>query len=196
MRTPDPLFDALFAALRVHGISPLHLDQAWPGVTDIPWVALLMYLVVFDFVDYWIHRGQHGLRWWWSLHALHHSQRQMTMWSDNRNHLLDDLLRDGILVLVAQAIGYSRYLAFDEGKQRFVEAFSAQYHALNVSALANVNDSSLYAYTGATLTLGAVTSYTDPFCFSNTCSTRALSASTADSPATVDAIMMPLRSAR
>jgi sterol desaturase/sphingolipid hydroxylase (fatty acid hydroxylase superfamily) len=29
----------------------------------------------------------------------------MTMWSDNRNHLLDDLLRDSLLVLLAQVIG-------------------------------------------------------------------------------------------
>jgi sterol desaturase/sphingolipid hydroxylase (fatty acid hydroxylase superfamily) len=29
----------------------------------------------------------------------------MTMWSDNRNHLLDDLLRDSLLVLIAQVIG-------------------------------------------------------------------------------------------
>jgi sterol desaturase/sphingolipid hydroxylase (fatty acid hydroxylase superfamily) len=29
----------------------------------------------------------------------------MTMWSDNRNHLLDDVLRDSLLVLLAQAIG-------------------------------------------------------------------------------------------
>jgi sterol desaturase/sphingolipid hydroxylase (fatty acid hydroxylase superfamily) len=29
----------------------------------------------------------------------------MTMWSDNRNHLLDDVLRDAILVVVAQLIG-------------------------------------------------------------------------------------------
>jgi len=103
--TLEPLFDALFGRLRAAGIGGLHLDHVWPGVTDIPWVAFLVYLVVFDFVDYWIHRGQHGLRWWWALHALHHSQRQMTMWSDNRNHLLDDLVRDSLLVLVAQAIG-------------------------------------------------------------------------------------------
>ena len=29
----------------------------------------------------------------------------MTMWSDNRNHLLDDLLRDSLLVLLAKLIG-------------------------------------------------------------------------------------------
>ncbi|WP_225784024.1 sterol desaturase family protein [Xenophilus sp. Marseille-Q4582] len=101
----DPLFDALLGALRSAGWGTLHLDQLWPGVTDIAWVSLLMYLVVLDFVEYLIHRGQHRWQWWWSLHALHHSQRQMTMWSDNRNHLLDDLLHDAIIVLVAQLIG-------------------------------------------------------------------------------------------
>ena len=53
-----------------HWFSPLQLDGLLPGVTDIPWVSLLIYLVVFDFVDYWIHRGQHHFEWWWKLHAL------------------------------------------------------------------------------------------------------------------------------
>ena len=100
-----PLFDDLLGLLRGAGWGTLHLDQLWPGVTDVAWVSLLMYLVVLDFVEYLIHRGQHRWSWWWSLHALHHSQRQMTMWSDNRNHLLDDLLHDAIIVLVAQLIG-------------------------------------------------------------------------------------------
>ncbi|MGY8905268.1 MAG: sterol desaturase family protein [Burkholderiales bacterium] len=103
--TVDPLFDEMFGALRLQGIGTFHLDQLWPGVTDLALVSFAMYLVVFDAVDYGIHRGQHHFEWWWKLHALHHSQRQMTVWSDNRNHLLDDLLRDSILVLVAQAIG-------------------------------------------------------------------------------------------
>ena len=103
--TMEPLWDSLFGALRVHGITTFHLDGLWPGVTDLPWVSLLLYLLVFDFVDYWIHRGQHQWRWWWRLHSLHHSQRQMTMWSDNRNHLLDDFVRDAIIVVVAQAVG-------------------------------------------------------------------------------------------
>ena len=101
----EPGFDALFGQLRVLGWHTFHLDQIWPGVTDRPLVSLLLYLAVFDFVDYWIHRGQHRWNWWWSLHSLHHAQRQMTMWSDNRNHLLDDLLRDAILVFAAQLIG-------------------------------------------------------------------------------------------
>ncbi len=101
----EPLFDQLFGALRVAGLGTWHIDQFWVEVTEHPFVSFLIYLVVFDFVDYWIHRGQHQFNWWWSLHSLHHSQRQMTMWSDNRNHLLDDLIRDSLLVMLGQFIG-------------------------------------------------------------------------------------------
>jgi len=101
----QPLTDWLFGTLRVAGIGTFHLDQVWPALTELPLVSFAIYLVVFDLAQYWIHRAQHGLDWWWSLHSLHHSQRQMTMWSDNRNHLLDDLLGDTLLVLLAQLIG-------------------------------------------------------------------------------------------
>ncbi|MBX3623438.1 MAG: sterol desaturase family protein [Rhizobacter sp.] len=105
----DPLWDLLFGTLSLHGLSSLQLDEAlaplWPGLTDTAWFAFLAYLVVLDFIDYWLHRGQHQFGWWWGLHSLHHSQRQMTMWSDNRNHLLDDLIRDSILVIAARLIG-------------------------------------------------------------------------------------------
>jgi sterol desaturase/sphingolipid hydroxylase (fatty acid hydroxylase superfamily) len=74
-------------------------------VTSIPWVAFLIYLIVLDFAGYWFHRCQHRVRWWWELHSLHHSQRQLSFWADNRNHLLDDLLRDAFFALVALVIG-------------------------------------------------------------------------------------------
>jgi sterol desaturase/sphingolipid hydroxylase (fatty acid hydroxylase superfamily) len=103
--TLEPVFDRLFGALRTAGFGTFHLDQLWPGVTDQALVSFAIYLVVFDFVAYWTHRGQHQIGWWWRLHSLHHAQRQMTMWSDNRNHLLDDVLVDVVVVLVAQLIG-------------------------------------------------------------------------------------------
>jgi sterol desaturase/sphingolipid hydroxylase (fatty acid hydroxylase superfamily) len=103
--TLDPLFDEMAAPLRAAGVGTLHLDGLWPGVTDLPWVSFLLYLVVLDLLQYAIHRGQHQFGWWWRLHSLHHSQRQMTMWSDNRNHLLDDVLRDAIVAVAALLIG-------------------------------------------------------------------------------------------
>jgi sterol desaturase/sphingolipid hydroxylase (fatty acid hydroxylase superfamily) len=101
----DTLLDNLFGSLRVAGWNTFQLDAIWPGITDQAVISLVMYLLVMDALNYWMHRGQHQFEWWWKLHSLHHSQRQMTMWSDNRNHLLDDVIKDVMFVVVAQLIG-------------------------------------------------------------------------------------------
>jgi sterol desaturase/sphingolipid hydroxylase (fatty acid hydroxylase superfamily) len=103
--TLDPWVDDRLGELRAAGFGTFHLEDIWPGVTDGPWTSFLIYLVVFDFLSYWLHRAQHQFNPWWALHAVHHSQRQMTQWTDNRNHLLDDLLQALIWVMVAQLIG-------------------------------------------------------------------------------------------
>jgi sterol desaturase/sphingolipid hydroxylase (fatty acid hydroxylase superfamily) len=103
--TVDPLWDLLIGKLRVWGLPAFSLDALWPGVTDVAVVSFVLYLLLFDLVDYALHRAQHNVHWWWQLHAVHHSQRQMTMWSDNRNHLLDDLIHDSLFVLVALLVG-------------------------------------------------------------------------------------------
>jgi sterol desaturase/sphingolipid hydroxylase (fatty acid hydroxylase superfamily) len=103
--TFDYVFEQGWGALRSMGWPTFHLDALWPGVTDVALVSFVIYLVVFDFVNYWIHRAQHQSHAWWALHGLHHSQRNMSMWTDNRNHLLDDILTSLILSLVAVVIG-------------------------------------------------------------------------------------------
>lgn len=100
-----PVIDDVTSALRGVGFTPFQLENAWTGVTDIPVVGFLMYLLVLDFSDYWMHRAQHRWRWWWALHAVHHSQRQMSLWTDDRNHLLDDFVRDGVRASIALLIG-------------------------------------------------------------------------------------------
>ncbi len=100
-----PLFEQLAQGLRAVDFTPFALDAVWPGVSDVPWVSFCLYLVVLDFVDYWLHRGQHAWRWWWALHALHHAQRKMSFWTDDRNHLLDDLIIDVVKAAIALAIG-------------------------------------------------------------------------------------------
>jgi sterol desaturase/sphingolipid hydroxylase (fatty acid hydroxylase superfamily) len=101
----DPIFDRVTGALHLWGISPLNLDNLWPQAAQFPLVGFLLYLVVLDFFDYWYHRASHQFHWWWGLHSLHHSQQNMNLWSDNRNHLLDDFLRDVFMGCIALAIG-------------------------------------------------------------------------------------------
>ena len=101
--TLDPLMDHIAGLLRLEGVHPFNLESLLPAMP--PLASFLLYLVVLDFCDYWFHRAQHQFGWWWGLHSLHHSQRDMNLWSDNRNHLLDDLLRDIVMAIVALAIG-------------------------------------------------------------------------------------------
>jgi sterol desaturase/sphingolipid hydroxylase (fatty acid hydroxylase superfamily) len=101
----DPLWTTLAGRLHMAGLPAFSIDALWPGVTDVAWVSFALYLLLFDIVEYGFHRAQHRWDWWWQLHAVHHSQRQMTQWSDNRNHLLDDLLHDSLFVLLALLVG-------------------------------------------------------------------------------------------
>lgn len=101
----EPLFDQVFGGFRRQGIGTAHIDQYVALVADHPLTSFVLYLVVFDLADYWIRRGLHAFQWGWCLHSLHHSQRHMTMWSDNRSHLLDDVFRDSLLVILGQLIG-------------------------------------------------------------------------------------------
>ena len=74
------------------GLLPPTLEELVPMLRDHPVLAFAAYVVILDFGEYWRHRAQHAFRWWWALHAIHHAQRQMTFWTDDRNHVLDDVI--------------------------------------------------------------------------------------------------------
>ncbi len=95
----------LDAWLRMNDMVRPNIEDLIPGMARNGLLAFLIYVIVFDFVEYWMHRLQHRFNWWWSLHSLHHSQRQMSFWTDDRNHLLDDVLTSAIVAMVALAIG-------------------------------------------------------------------------------------------
>ncbi len=88
-----------------HGWVPPTLERLFPGLLGRPVLTFCLYVVILDFSDYWRHRLSHRFGWWYSLHALHHAQRQMTFWSDDRNHLLDEVLSFAWFMAVALAIG-------------------------------------------------------------------------------------------
>jgi sterol desaturase/sphingolipid hydroxylase (fatty acid hydroxylase superfamily) len=100
-----PIADDFEGQLRLAGFERTSLDSLLPWLDNYALLQFMLYLVILDFADYWIHRGQHRIGKWWALHSLHHAQTHMTLWSDNRNHLLDDLVRDALLVALALLIG-------------------------------------------------------------------------------------------
>jgi sterol desaturase/sphingolipid hydroxylase (fatty acid hydroxylase superfamily) len=100
-----PLAVAWEAGLARLGFVPPTLESLIPGLAGLPLLSFALYVVLLDLADYWRHRLQHSLGWWWALHSLHHAQRQMTFWTDARNHLLDDILRAAWFAGAATLIG-------------------------------------------------------------------------------------------
>ncbi len=84
---------------------PPTLEGLFPFLLGRPVLTFVIYAIILDFSEYWRHRLSHMFRWWWALHSLHHAQRQMTFWSDDRNHLLDDLIAFVWFSVIALAIG-------------------------------------------------------------------------------------------
>ncbi|TCH99810.1 fatty acid hydroxylase family protein [Roseococcus sp. SYP-B2431] len=87
------------------GFVPPTLETLLPWLREAPLVALALYIVILDFTEYWRHRFQHIFPWWWALHSIHHAQTQMTFWTDDRNHILDDIIAAAWFGIIAVAIG-------------------------------------------------------------------------------------------
>ncbi len=75
-----------------NGWVPPTLERLFPALLGQQVLTFALYVVILDFSDYWRHRLSHRFERWYALHALHHAQVQMTFWSDDRNHLLDDVI--------------------------------------------------------------------------------------------------------
>lgn len=88
-----------------HGIVPPTLERLFPFLLGQQVLTFVVYAIILDFAEYVRHWLSHQFRWWWALHSLHHAQRQMTFWSDDRNHLGDDLISFVWFGLIALLIG-------------------------------------------------------------------------------------------
>ena len=87
------------------GYIPPTLETLVPQLLGHPIASFIIYALILDCADYWRHRLSHSFRSWYALHALHHAQRQMSFWSDDRNHLLDDLISALWFGVIGLAIG-------------------------------------------------------------------------------------------
>lgn len=94
--------DGLFLA---HYITPPSLTALVPTLSS--WPALLFFLnfAILDLSDYWRHRLSHRYGWWYGVHSVHHAEDQMTFWSDERSHVLEDTITYVWLIAVGLLIG-------------------------------------------------------------------------------------------
>lgn len=95
----------LDGSLLAIGLKPPSLLGLIPMLASWPAVAFVANFILLDLADYWRHRLSHRYGWWYGIHSLHHAEDQLTFWSDDRSHILEDAITYLWLIAVGLAIG-------------------------------------------------------------------------------------------
>lgn len=73
-------------------------------------VSLVVCWIVFDFLNYWIHRLQHAVQPLWAFHSIHHAQTRITFLSANRIHAVEQLYVGVLMIIPAFLLGLPQRL--------------------------------------------------------------------------------------
>lgn len=65
--------------------------------------ALLVGTLIWDLLQYWQHRAEHGIKLFWQLHVLHHCDEHMNVTTASRHHILEQVLAP-VFVTIPTAI--------------------------------------------------------------------------------------------
>ena len=83
------------------------------GLTPAPfWLQGLVTVIVLDFKQYWLHRGQHAYSLWWRFHRVHHFSEHINTLAHGRTHLLEHIFVQALSTeLVIDLLGVNRQVA-------------------------------------------------------------------------------------
>lgn len=100
------LYTTLFGALVADRLLP-HLAPLKVGLLAALPVPLqaVAYWVIADFIAYWVHRTQHQVDALWAFHSVHHAPDSLTFASTYRNHPLEQLAVNTLLLAPFLVIG-------------------------------------------------------------------------------------------
>jgi sterol desaturase/sphingolipid hydroxylase (fatty acid hydroxylase superfamily) len=91
--------------LLANAFTPPSFSELIPANAPWPAFAFIANFAILDLADYWRHRVSHRIGWWYGIHSLHHAEEQLTFWSDDRSHVLEDAITYLWLITVGLAIG-------------------------------------------------------------------------------------------
>ena len=84
------------AFLRIGIVSRLH-----------PVPRAILWILVADFTNYWVHRLQHASRFLWAFHSTHHAQEQLNFATTTRFHPVDHCISDILKFIPQMMLGAS-----------------------------------------------------------------------------------------
>jgi sterol desaturase/sphingolipid hydroxylase (fatty acid hydroxylase superfamily) len=78
---------------------------------DWPWLAqFALFLAVNDFARYWLHRWYHENDFLWRFHRVHHTLTEMDALSTFRVHVLEGILKYGVIIMPFHIFGIDRWV--------------------------------------------------------------------------------------
>jgi len=83
----------------------LHFARAGLLLRMPPIAGFLLCWLIFDFLNYWMHRLQHAVRPLWAFHSVHHTQTRLTFLTANRIHVLEQLYVGMLMIIPAFLLG-------------------------------------------------------------------------------------------
>jgi len=91
----------------LRGLYEHHLRALGGGVIPARpmWLRLLLGVIIGDFLAWLHHLIRHKVRAFWLFHEVHHAQRQMNQWTNERVHLVDGLVAMAIQALPLLVLG-------------------------------------------------------------------------------------------
>jgi sterol desaturase/sphingolipid hydroxylase (fatty acid hydroxylase superfamily) len=78
-------------------------------VSSLPWaVQFAMAILLADLVEYAIHRTMHEVKFFWPIHAVHHSVEHMDWMAGSRLHFLEPLVTRTLVLIPAFILGIAK----------------------------------------------------------------------------------------
>jgi sterol desaturase/sphingolipid hydroxylase (fatty acid hydroxylase superfamily) len=125
-----PIMIIVFLALST-SLEPAAVVEFFEGKTGILrslpfWWQALIYVLLSDFLQYWIHRGFHSAQLW-RYHAIHHSAKEVDWTTTYRFHPVNLMLQPTLVAFIMISLGISPevmvfFLPFDILSAPFVHA--------------------------------------------------------------------------
>ena len=81
------------------GITVVQLVRGWQGASLIDgaqlpgWLAVVLFILVYDLAEYMFHRMQHKIPLLWAMHSLHHSDPEMSALTTSRHFWAEPLFK-------------------------------------------------------------------------------------------------------
>ena len=101
----------LFLAVPIAALSTQLAAFSPAPLSHLPFaLKVVIFILLNDFLYYWMHRALHRFKFLWAFHSIHHSQERMTFVTGGRFHPIETFATNFVVVIPAILLGVNGVL--------------------------------------------------------------------------------------